>query len=504
MNLTLCDISSNRVSEIRRNIEQARLRNGGIESIIYHVEAILKNLFSFAVATISFVYIFSLHEPIEQKSFWTEPWSMIILLLLVVVFTLLSFFLQTKQNAKISDLNQQANEANSSAFAYMQLISDNHFGKDIRVYKLKSFLCNFFSKLWESSIGYKLTKKLGKKKALIPCITSILDSILTFFIYILVLMKAVVGNISSGSAVMYIGNIQIFTRSIMDLVNSVGELIGFGELLNPYIELLEIPEEANDVKNTQLPQAPYKISFENVSFKYPDSDDWVLKDVNFTLNDSEKTAFVGINGSGKSTAIKLLCRFYEPQKGKITLNGFNISDFTITQYRKLISAVFQDFSLTSFQLGQNIACTQEYDKQNIYTAINRANLSEWIEKHEENINIYLHKNFNGAGIEISGGEAQKIAIARAIYKNGALFILDEPTAALDPRAEADVYENIGKIVSDRTAVYISHRLASCRFCDHILVFDNGHVIQMGTHEQLVNQKGQYQNLWKAQAQFYKI
>ena len=169
----------------------------------------------------------------------------------------------------------------------------------------------------------------------------------------------------------------------------------------------------------------------------------------------------------------------------------------------LFGIVFQDFSLLSLKLGENVACSDQYSQEQVLAALHSAGLSEWMTKQLESVDTYLYKDYADNGVEISGGEAQKIAIARAIYKNAPLVILDEPTAALDPRAEAEIYENFDKIISNKTAVYISHRLSSCRFCHNILVFDCGHLIQTGMHEQLVSQPGQYQKLWEAQAQFYK-
>ena len=502
MNLTFKDIESNKVKELQRNIEQTKMRNGGLETIISKFEIVIRDIFNIVLAAFSFIHIFSFYDTVKQTSFWTGSRPLLILLLLIILSVIFSFGLQAKQNVKISDLNQQANQANGGAFLYMQLISDYHFDKDIRIYNLKEFLCNEFDKLWKSSIGHKLTKKLGREKSKIPCITSICNSILDLFIYILAVMKAIAGEITVGGVVLYVGSIQIFTQSIMGLINSIGEMIGFGEVLAPYLILLNMPEEKLVKNGRTLPVAPYTISFENVSFRYPDADTWVLQDISFTIKHGQRTALVGVNGSGKSTAIKLLCRLYEPQKGQITLNGINIKEFDLSQYRTLISIVFQDFSLLSFKLGENVACSDQYSHEQVLTAINSAGLSEWMTKQLESVDTYLFRDYASNGIEISGGEAQKISIARAIYKDAPLVILDEPTAALDPRAEAEVYEDFDKIISDKTAVYISHRLSSCRFCHNILVFDYGHLIQMGTHEQLISQTGQYQKLWEAQAQFY--
>ena len=309
MNLSFQDIESNEVKELQRNIEQAKMRSGGFETVISKFEVIIRNIFNIVLAPFSFLRIFSMHKTVKQVSFWTGPLPLLILLFLTILSIVFSFGLQVKQNEKIADLNEQANQANGGAFLYMQLISDYHFGKDIRIYHLKSFLCNEFNKLWKSSIGYKLTKKLGREKSKISCVTSICNSILNLFIYLLAVMK---GEITVGGVVLYVESMQIFTQSIMGLVNSIGEIISYGELLAPYLALLGVPEEKPAETGRTLPVAPYTITFENVSFRYPDSDKWALQEINFTIQHGERTALVGVNGSGKSTAIKLLCRLYEP------------------------------------------------------------------------------------------------------------------------------------------------------------------------------------------------
>lgn len=502
MNLAYGDLESNKVKELQRDIEQTKMRNGGLETIIQDFQIVVRNIFNLILAFFSFMHVFRLDESVKQESFWTKPWPLLVLLLLTILSVAFSFWLQTKQNTKITNLDRQANQANGGAFVYMQLISDYHFGKDIRIYNLKTFLCSNFNKLWTSSIGYELTKKLGREKSIIPCSASICNSILDLFIYLLVIMKAIAGGITVGAVVLYIGSTRIFTQSIMGLVTSIGEMLGHRELLHPYLILLNLPEETLDGQGQPLPTAPYTIAFEHVYFKYANSDINALEDISFTINYGQKTALVGENGSGKTTAIKLLCRIYEPQNGKITLNGIDIKEFNIVQYRRLIGVVFQDFSLTSFKLCENIASSDEYSYEQVLSAIDHAGLSEWLTKQSDLSDTYLFKDYADNGVEISGGEAQKISIARAIYKDAPLLILDEPTAALDPRSEALIYENFNNISLNKTALFISHRLSSCRFCHNIFVFNCGKLVQIGTHEQLVNHSGPYHKLWEAQAQFY--
>ncbi|MBO5034299.1 MAG: ABC transporter ATP-binding protein [Oscillospiraceae bacterium] len=216
-----------------------------------------------------------------------------------------------------------------------------------------------------------------------------------------------------------------------------------------------------------------------------------------------RLAVVGENGSGKTTFIKLLCRLYDPTEGQILLNGIDIRKYDYRDYMNIFSVVFQDFQLIAQPLGNNVAGTMEYDRARAEKALIDAGFGDRLAEMPKGLDTYLYKELDKEGVEVSGGEAQKIAIARALYKDAPFIILDEPTAALDPLAEAEIYSKFDQIAGDRTAVYISHRLSSCKFCDEIAVFDHGAVVQQGGHEELLsNENGKYHELWHAQAQYY--
>ena len=247
----------------------------------------------------------------------------------------------------------------------------------------------------------------------------------------------------------------------------------------------------------------YYVEFRDVSFKYPGSDVWALRHVNLKFKVGEKLAVVGMNGSGKTTFIKLLCRLYDPAEGEILLNGVNIKKYNYDEYMSVFSVVFQDYRLFAFTLGQNVAARTDYDEERVKHCLHQAGFKERLETLPNGTETYLFKNYDKNGVEFSGGETQKIALARALYKDAPFIILDEPTAALDPVSEYEVYSNFNRISGEKTAIYISHRLASCRFCDKIAVFDHGEIIQRGSHDELVADKnGKYYELWHAQAQYY--
>ena len=247
----------------------------------------------------------------------------------------------------------------------------------------------------------------------------------------------------------------------------------------------------------------YNVEFRNVSFKYPKTEAYALRNVNLKFKIGEKLAIVGMNGSGKTTFIKLLCRLYDPTEGEILLNGVNIQKYDCDEYMSIFSVVFQDFTLFNFKLGEVVASNKIFDEDKVRECLIKANFGDRLKEMPDGVNTYLYKGYDQSGIEISGGEAQKIALARALYKDSSFILLDEPTAALDPISEYEVYSNFNSISGDKTTVYISHRLASCRFCDKIAVFDNGLIVQVGNHDTLVaDSNGKYSELWNAQAQYY--
>ena len=270
-------------------------------------------------------------------------------------------------------------------------------------------------------------------------------------------------------------------------------------------DFMEIPNDMYQGSLTTEKRADrnYEVEFKDVSFKYPGSDIYALRHVSMKFKISGRLAVVGMNGSGKTTFIKLLCRLYDPTEGKILLNRIDIRKYRYEDYLNIFSVVFQDFQLPALPLGENVAASAIYDRERVIDALEKAGFGERLAHLPNGLDTYLYHQLKEDGVSISGGEAQKIAIARALYKDAPFLILDEPTAALDPIAEAEIYSNLNNIIDDKTAIYISHRLSSCRFCDDILVFHEGNVIQQGNHDTLVaDTAGKYYELWNAQAQYY--
>ncbi len=332
-----------------------------------------------------------------------------------------------------------------------------------------------------------------------------ITTLTTGMIYLFTCLKALGGAFDVGSITQYVGAATAMVTNVFALTDMIGIL----KTNTPYLEktfaFLDIPNAMyqGSLTTEKRSDRRYEVEFRDVSFRYPGSEVWSLRHVNMKFKIGRRLAIVGENGSGKTTFIKLLCRLYDPQEGQILLNGIDIRKYRYDDYRNIFSVVFQDFQLICQPLGNNVAGSMTYDRERAKKALIDAGFGDRLASMGKGLDTMIYKNLSEDGVDVSGGEAQKIAIARALYKDAPFIILDEPTAALDPIAEAEIYEKFDKIAGDKTAVYISHRLSSCKFCDEIAVFHEGAVIQQGTHDELIaDTNGKYYELWNAQAQYY--
>ena len=330
-----------------------------------------------------------------------------------------------------------------------------------------------------------------------------LNSLFTIGSYLLVTVKVVTKAITVGAFTQYVGALNQFGNACFIIINCQVRLRNVCTYMEKFLAFLDM--EGSHVKGTRALEerkdGAYELVFEDVSFRYPGSRDYVLKHIDCRLNIRGRMALVGPNGAGKTTFIKLLCRLYEPTEGRITLNGVDIREYDEEAYRALFSVVFQDFKLLAFPVWENITAGFERDDDKIWKALEQADAADIVKRMPKQLDTYLYKYLED-GVEISGGEAQKIALARALYKDAPVVILDEPTAALDPVAEAEVYSRFQEMVEGKTGIYISHRMSSCQFCDEILVFHEGEIIERGSHEKLHALGGKYTELWDAQARYY--
>ena len=378
------------------------------------------------------------------------------------------------------------------------LYAETARAKDVRLYRQDRIADREMRKMNEMNLNNRETGRMSACEGGMELIRGVSNALC----YLYVAAKAGLGAFAVGSVVLYVGALMQLVKSFSDLFFIISENRVYTGHLEKLFEYLDLPD-AKQQGSLPVSGTEHTIEFRNVSFRYPGSETDVLQDVNITLHAGRKQALVGANGAGKTTFVKLLCRLYDPTEGQILLDGTDIREYDYDDYMKLFSFVFQDFRLFAFSLGENIAASESYDAAKAEECIRKAALYDRYQTMPEGLETCLYRDLSEKGVEISGGEAQKIALARALYKGSPVIVLDEPTAALDPIAEAQVYAGFSGMVEDRTAVYISHRLSSCQFCDEITVFDKGRIVQQGTHAELLeNPEGKYRELWDAQAQYY--
>lgn len=383
-----------------------------------------------------------------------------------------------------------------------ELYTNLERAKDVRIYRQDTLA---IKKIEELEAWGKAEKKNSFHMAFFPSVAGFIVGLGNCACYLFVAIKAFLGAYGVGSVVQYVSVLTRLGDGIRDLMFMVSDNELYCAHLKKMYDYLDIPNHMYQGSLTveKREDNEYYIEFRNVSFKYPRTENYVLRNVNLKFKIGEKLAVVGMNGSGKTTFIKLLCRLYDPTEGEILLNNVDIRKYDYKEYMSIFSVVFQDFKLFSFGLGQNVSASFHYNEELAKRCLEKAGFYERLQSMKKGLETSIYKDLDEEGVEISGGEAQKIALARALYKNAPFIILDEPTAALDPIAEYEVYSKFNEIVQDKTAIYISHRLSSCRFCDVIAVFDGGQIVQRGVHDRLLQDThGKYYELWNAQAQYY--
>lgn len=313
------------------------------------------------------------------------------------------------------------------------------------------------------------------------------------------------GNLSIANFSMFLAAIYNFNSSIGAMIGTFENMSADGRYLQDYFDFLDLKTMKDNAidKPLMLPErSEYSFTFDNVSYKYPHQEDFALRNVNLEIKSNEKIAIVGENGAGKTTLTMLLMRIVEPAEGRILLNGIDIRDYDENEYRKLFSTVFQDYKLFSFSIQDNITALGTAESSSITDVVERAGLEQKIASLSKGVDTYIDKLYDNDGVVFSGGESQRLAIARALYKNAPIYVLDEPTAALDPRIENDIYTKFQDITAGKTTFYITHRLASTQFCDRIIVLKDGGVAEFGSHRELMGKDGYYAELYNMQAQYY--
>ena len=442
-------------------------------------------------------------ESLSGLSWFLNQWYSLFIMLAVLAFHVLISY---KTNKKSSLLQKQFFEKNVSYNRYFgywfDLIFDYSIGKYIRLYKMQKLMIKRVEET-NKNLEHEFNNWLNKdiKISFIPFLS---QAFMQLASYAYVGLKAVFGLISAGKCLMYVSSYTKLVESITGISDNFVKIRMESQYLSFFYDYMEIKNKRYEgtIPTEKRDDNIFEIEFRDVSFKYANSDTWALRHVNQKITLGTKNAVVGKNGAGKTTFIKLLCRLYEPTEGQILLNGVDIRYYDYEEYAKLFAIVFQDFNLFSFALGENVSGSVDYNKSRAAKCLEEAGFGERLSKMEKGLDTPLYQYSDENGVEISGGEAQKIAIARSLYKNAPFVIMDEPTSALDPVAEYEIYQNFDKMVQGKTSIYISHRMSSCRFCDNIIVFDEGKIIEQGSHDKLMEARGLYSELWNAQAQYY--
>ena len=486
------------LTEDKEALDQVEKARTGMDWYSGGAYGIAEQIFGFAsnvLRIFGLVTIISLNAPL--------------LLLVILAYVIIMGFVSAKNNKIGFEVYKKLAKINRLFGYFGWNIVDFRYGKDIRLYDARKMMVDCWDRNSDASNAqWKWQAETGMKYYLIGNIANIIRMMGS---YLYVGFLAIKGVFSLGVLVQMIQAADELNNTLGGLVSNTQEILKRCNYAYEFVLFMEYPE-ALEKGEKVVDNEIREIEFRNVSFKYPGTDKMILDNISIKIRSGEHLSIVGLNGAGKTTFIKLLCRLYDPTSGEILVNGVNIKEYDYNQYMALFAPVFQDFRLFAFPIEENITLVDEDDKEyytgdevkKIEKIIEMVNLAQMMEKLEKGRKTTLFKYFEENGIEPSGGEQQKIAIARALYKSSPVVILDEPTAALDPIAEYEIYKQFHTLVGDKTAFYISHRLSSCRFCDRIAVFSEGTIKEYGTHDELAGIKnGIYAKMFEAQAKYYR-
>ena len=472
----------------------------GINRLMYVAQALVYAFVNIITAIVLTISLFVTNSKIQYTGivgFINSPYSFVVILLVMTISILLSMIISIKHQNKIIDLYKQLEKDNT---LLMNMMST--YGYSSYVNGINDVIYDIEARVAEKDFYIREAHRIQTKTAII---LKTLDILQTIIVMIYIAGKIYTKSIMVGDFMLYVAAITRFVTGVSSLVNHIGGLVYNNQFLKLLFDYYDLPDDRylGTLPIEKRSDNEYEIEFKNVSFKYPKTDFWALKNVSFKFKIGERLAIVGMNGSGKTTLIKLLSRLYEPTEGVITLNGIDIKKYDYDEYQSIFSVVFQDFHIFAFSISDNVSCSLNGDKVKVVECLEQAGFGENLKELPKGIDTIISKNYDNDGIETSMGEKQKIAIARALYKDAPFVVLDEPTASLDPISEQEVYNKFNEMVKDKTAIYISHRLSSCRFCDKIAVLHEGNLVQVGNHDELVkDEKSKYFELWNAQAQYY--
>ena len=507
LSMDFMSVDDSRIGDLRSQISQnSNWMGWGLDKLVFNFESLTKGLVTSAGAIALTASFFTATVPSDAGGLTrlNNPLFMVMMVVVMLVTVFLSPILASIAQGRTVKFAEDIKFGNRY-FSYTYTMTQAPKQLDIRMYRQDKIIKQINEKegnFADSKIGRDFICGWG---SVLMVLSEAVSQAFIGVVYLVVGLKAWAGAFGVGPATQYIASITALSQGVGALVGALGELKNNAEFLRTTFEYLDEPNHMYQGSLTleKRHDNKYEIEFRNVSFKYPTVDTYALQHVSLTFKMGERLAIVGENGSGKTTFIKLLCCLYDPTEGEILLNGIDIRKYDYQEYMAIFSVVFQDFKLLAFELGENVATGVDYDEVRARQCLEGAGFGGRLATLDQGLKTRLYKDFDDQGVEVSGGEAQKIALARALYKDAAFIILDEPTAALDPIAEHEIYHRMNEITAGKTAIFISHRLSSCRFCCDIVVFHEGKLIQQGSHDVLVaDEKGKYHELWHAQAQYY--
>ncbi len=508
LDMDFCDVDDQRTHDLFAQVKQNQQWNGwGLPQMHRYFQTVLSSITGLVSAIVLTVGLFT--QAVPEGAGWltvlNNPFVLVLLIAVLLGVTFLSPMLGNKAELYWNRQDGTAQFGNRVFDFFGYTLFEHDRALDMRMYRQEVIGRNYLAGMRFFSADSAIGRAARGPMGLLNAASAMVSVCFTGVVYLFVCLKAWAGAFGVGAVTQYISAISSLSESVSSLISTFGDMRANAHYLQTEFEFLDIPNKMyqGSLSVEKRRDRNYEIEFRDVSFKYPGAETYALRHMNMKFKVGQRLAVVGKNGSGKTTFIKLLCRLYDPTEGEILLNGIDIRKYSYREYMSIFSVVFQDFQLLAYSLGQNVAASRTFDRKRAEDCLREAGFGERLDSMEKGLDTILYKNLDDEGVEISGGEAQKIALARALYKDAPFIILDEPTAALDPLAEYEVYTKFNEIVGDKTAIYISHRLSSCRFCDSIAVFDNGQVVQRGSHDELVaDESGLYYSLWNAQAQYY--
>lgn len=482
------------IFELKETKDKFLKAQDGVGSNYDGIEGLYRDFPNLIIAILGFL-IFGL------TTIFISYYVLIIILVVFAINLIISRFIAKKDNKYKDEISKI-----SSKISYFSLVSESEKeAKDIRSYSLSSK----FKKIldgYQSSIG-KIIFKLNFLWFLPEFELSIGAIIRDLVAYGFLIYQVINGDIVVSEFVALISSITAFNSYIDKISTSLDNNIRRGIEISYFKSFFDIKNKFNYISKVsdedKILSKPFEVNINNISFKYEGSDNYIFKDFSLKIKEGEKIALVGINGAGKTTLAKLLVGLYYPSEGDILINDVSIKDFNINNYYKHVSMVNQNIYPLAFTIKDNIICNDKFDENKFNQVLIDAGLKEKVNSLKNKENTYISQNFSSEGINLSGGEMQKMYLARALYKDSSFLILDEPTSALDPLAEGELYNKYATLVKNKTSIFISHRLSSTRFCDRIYFLKNGTIVEEGSHDELMAKKKEYYKMFNVQAKYYQ-